>query len=65
MDRFSCRVAIVTGGGTGIGAAAARQLSREGADTVYIRGRGSASRGIGRAHAPVRAAVDLIVCRHG
>ena len=37
--RFAGRVAVVTGGGSGIGAAAARQLAAEGAEAVYILGR--------------------------
>lgn len=78
MNRFVGRIAIVTGGGTGIGAAVARQLSREGAEAVYIWGRRREplealarceSRctpmavGVGD-EAAVRAAVETIVARH-
>lgn len=36
MDRLSGKVAIVTGGGGGIGGASARALAREGADVVVV-----------------------------
>ena len=79
MARFSGRVAIVTGGGTGIGAAVARQLCREDAEAVYIWGRRSAPleavAGCARRCVPmavdvgdegaVKAAVEEIVARHG
>lgn len=78
MNRFVGRIAIVTGGGTGIGAAVARQLSREGAEAVYIWGRRSAPlEALARCEfrcrpmvvdvgdeAAVRAAVETIVARH-
>ena len=79
MKRFEGRIALVTGGGTGIGAAVARQLSDEGAEAVYIWGRriGVLERtaaGIVRCHpmavdvsdeAWVRDAVGEIALRHG
>lgn len=79
MKRFEGRIALVTGGGTGIGAAVARQLSDEGAEAIYIWGRriGVLERTaacIERCHAMavdvgdeawVRNAVDEIVRRHG
>lgn len=78
MTRFLGRIAIVTGGGTGIGAAVARQLSREGAEAVYIWGRRIAPlEALARCEsrctpmvvdvgdeAAVRAAVETIVARH-
>ena len=39
MTRFAGKIAVVTGGGTGIGAAVAEQLGGEGAEAVYIWGR--------------------------
>jgi len=78
MNRFVGRIAIVTGGGTGIGAAVARQLSREGAEAVYIWGRRIAPlEALARCEsrctpmavdvgdeAAVRAAVKASVARH-
>ena len=79
MARFSGRIAVVTGGGTGIGAAVARQLCEEDAAAVYVWGRraapleavaGSARNclpmrvDVGE-EAAVKAAVEAIVARHG
>lgn len=79
MTRFSGRIAIVTGGGTGIGAAVARQLCAEGAEAVYIWGRriaplkavaGCAPRCVPMSvdvgdEAAVCSAVEEIAARHG
>lgn len=79
MNRFSGRIAIVTGGGTGIGAAVARQLGREGAEAVYIWGRRAAPlEALAESEprcapmvvdvgdeAAVKAAVEAIIARHG
>lgn len=46
MTRFEGKIAVVTGGGHGIGAAVTRQLVREGA-TVIVATRGNASEGLG------------------
>ena len=78
MKRFAGRIAIVTGGGTGIGASVARQLCREGAEAIYIWGRRRApleavARDDSRCipmmvdvgiEAEVRSAIDEIISRH-
>ena len=79
MLYFNGRIAVVTGGGTGIGAAVARQLCGGGAETVYIWGRRRAPlEAIAQSASncvpmtvdvsdenQVRLAVDEIVERHG
>ncbi len=79
MMRFAGKVAVVTGGGTGIGAAVAGQLSREGAEAVYIWGRrekplGLTASAVERCHpmvvdvsdeAGVRRGIEAIVAARG
>ncbi len=61
MPRFSNKIAVVTGGGSGIGLAAARRLAEEGAAVVIV-GRHpealkDAAKAIGGAIDPVTADV--------
>ena len=51
--RFSNKVALITGGGTGIGAAVARRMKAEGGDVVLV----------GRREAPLRKVADEIGAR--
>jgi 3-oxoacyl-[acyl-carrier protein] reductase len=58
-DRFSGRVALVTGGASGIGAATARRLQREGAAVASLDLHGEPPDGVLSLHGDVSSSADV------
>ncbi|HMC40727.1 MAG TPA: SDR family NAD(P)-dependent oxidoreductase, partial [Acidimicrobiales bacterium] len=65
MDRLNSKVALVTGGASGIGLACCERLASEGAKVVSLDLEGGDHKVDVRDEDGVAAAVDDVVARHG